>query len=199
MFCLRSSVIVRPFQSASTRLPDSSASLALQSIGLNSTSTPMRLAASRAMSMSKPTVVLVVAEAHRREVVVRPITIFVTAAGGVAGVEAAGWALSFLPQAASRAPRDTRAMAAIFFMAMATKSRPAGRHGAKKGEGTVRPATAHGACAGTAGGHAWRHGTSPYCPRSSAPAMARRTACPAACTGKLRTTHRHRHTLPSKR
>ena len=37
MFCLRFSVIVRPFQSASTRLPISSASLAFQSIGLNST------------------------------------------------------------------------------------------------------------------------------------------------------------------
>ena len=55
MFCLRFSVIVRPFQSASTRLPISSASLAFQSIGLNSTCTPMRLAASRAMSISKPT------------------------------------------------------------------------------------------------------------------------------------------------
>ena len=55
MFCLRFSVIVRPFQSASTRLPISSASLAFQSIGLNSTCTPMRFAASRAMSISKPT------------------------------------------------------------------------------------------------------------------------------------------------
>ncbi len=86
MFCLRSSVIVRPFQSASTRLPDSSASLALQSIGLNSTSTPMRLAASRAMSMSKPTSwFLSSRKPIGGKLSSRPITIFVTAAAGVAG------------------------------------------------------------------------------------------------------------------
>ena len=55
--CLaRSSVIVNPFQSMSTCLLFKAASLLSQSIGLNSTGIPMRLPASVARSMSKPTI-----------------------------------------------------------------------------------------------------------------------------------------------
>jgi hypothetical protein len=48
----------------------------------------------------------------------RPTTILVTAATGAGAGSAAAGALSCLEQAASRVPRDSRATAAIFFMAM---------------------------------------------------------------------------------
>jgi hypothetical protein len=68
---LRFSVIVRPFHKASTRLPLSSASLAFQSMGLNSTSAPRPLGRfTRQVDVETDQLVLLVAETHRRKIVV---------------------------------------------------------------------------------------------------------------------------------
>ena len=56
MFFSRSGETVKPFHNASTFLDFNSASLLDQSIALNSTSMPARLAASFAKSISKPTI-----------------------------------------------------------------------------------------------------------------------------------------------
>ena len=56
IFFSRSGETVKPFHNASIFLDFSSASLLDQSIALNSTSMPARLAASLAMSISKPTI-----------------------------------------------------------------------------------------------------------------------------------------------
>src|SRR5574344_2840475 len=119
MFFLRSSVMVRPFHSASTRLLASSASLALQSMGLNSTSTPMRWAAARAMSMSKPTSSLCsLRKPMGGKLSSRPTTILVTAtgAGAASGAAAVGAGGSVLPQAASKAVRASEASRVRLFI-----------------------------------------------------------------------------------
>ena len=73
----RSGLMVKQFQMASMRLPFSSASLALQSIGLKVTSMPARLQASLARSMSKPTISFFsLRKPMGAKLSSRPITIF---------------------------------------------------------------------------------------------------------------------------
>src|SRR5690606_925464 len=123
MFCLRSSVMVRPFQSTSTRLPLSSASLALQSMGLNSTWMSMRRAASRAMSMSKPTSWLFSSRKPMGgKLSSSPTTIFWAAAAPACGAGS-----SLCPQAASSDVAQTRKAAVSFFISVV-------RGGAKEGK-----------------------------------------------------------------
>ncbi|MNR30728.1 hypothetical protein D3C85_1481970 [compost metagenome] len=103
----------------STRLPASSASLALQSMGLNSMSRPMRLPASRARSMSKPTSSFFSSRNPMGgKLSSRPTTTLVTTAAGAGASVATGFVGSFLPQAAKMALRASIATRLRFFMAV---------------------------------------------------------------------------------
>ncbi|MNN49115.1 hypothetical protein D3C81_1636230 [compost metagenome] len=121
MFFLRSSVMVSPFHSTSTRLPFSSASLALQSIGLNSTVMPRRRLASFAISISKPTSSLLVSRKPiGGKLSSRPTMILLAAA---LPVLAAAGADSFLPHAANSATDETKRSAANFFIGRSSAER----------------------------------------------------------------------------
>ena len=126
MFCLRSSVMVKPFHNMSTRLDFNSDSLAAQSIGLNSTSTPMCLAAALAMSMSKPTnSFLSSRKPIGGKLSSKPTTILLgtvsfAAAGALpsAGLSAAGAWLALPPQALNKTAETERVIKEVKIFCM---------------------------------------------------------------------------------